>query len=251
MISLKGGKSENQERYAKALGLGKGSKGGDQLARAMMGMDNKPEKEDKEAPSIQAKTESRPEEAAQKEDDIFDSDLDLEDDDEIMAKIRAKREAEMKQQFAKVEDRRMKGHGWYQEVKEDEFLPSVTKSYNVVCHFFHADFPRCKIIDKHMSILAQKYHETKFIMINAAKAPFFVQKLQIQTLPTVVYFRNGIAVERSIGFEDFGLRDDFKTEAFEKVIRKYKLIPKAEEDSDEEEELENLRFNPIRLTEQI
>jgi len=34
------------------------------------------------------------------------------------------------------------------EIAEDEFLPEVTKSKYVVCHFYHREFLRCKIMDK-------------------------------------------------------------------------------------------------------
>jgi hypothetical protein len=38
-------------------------------------------------------------------------------------------------------------HGEYREVKEEEFLAAVTNSKKVVCHFYHNDFERCKIMD--------------------------------------------------------------------------------------------------------
>ena len=43
-----------------------------------------------------------------------------------------------------------KGFGEYREIVEEEFLPSVTKSEFCVVHFFHRDFERCKIMDKHL-----------------------------------------------------------------------------------------------------
>ncbi len=33
------------------------------------------------------------------------------------------------------------------EINEEEFLKEVTSSELVVCHFFHKDFERCKIMD--------------------------------------------------------------------------------------------------------
>jgi hypothetical protein len=43
----------------------------------------------------------------------------------------------------------------------------TTKTENVVCHFFHKDFERCKIVDKHLALLAKKYLETRFIKLSA------------------------------------------------------------------------------------
>ena len=47
-----------------------------------------------------------------------------------------------------------KGHGDYQEVSQDEFLPSVTGSDRVVAHFYHREFERSRIMDRHLSLLA-------------------------------------------------------------------------------------------------
>ena len=47
--------------------------------------------------------------------------------------------------------------------------------------------------------------------IDAEKCPFFVSKLQVQMLPTIVCFIDGIAVDRVVGFEEVGGVDDFPT----------------------------------------
>ena len=48
-----------------------------------------------------------------------------------------------------------------------DFLEAVTKTDRLVCHFFHRDFERCKLLDKHLAILARKYFDTRFIKISA------------------------------------------------------------------------------------
>ena len=68
----------------------------------------------------------------------------------------------------------IKGHGKYTEVTEAEFLPNVTGSKFVICHFYHHDFERCKIVDMHLREIARTHVEAKFIYINAEKAPFFI-----------------------------------------------------------------------------
>lgn len=47
--------------------------------------------------------------------------------------------------------------GEYREIAEDEFLPSVTKNDLAVVHFYHNDFERCKLMDKHLRAVAEKY----------------------------------------------------------------------------------------------
>ena len=104
-----------------------------------------------------------------------------------------------------------KGHGHYSEIVEEEFLPAVTKTKFCVVHFYHQDFERCKIIDHHLKKIAPAHMEARIMSINAEKCPFFVAKLQVQVLPTIVCFMDGIAIDRIVGFEELGGKDDFPT----------------------------------------
>ncbi|PWZ38250.1 Thioredoxin domain-containing protein PLP3B [Zea mays] len=111
------------------------------------------------------------------------------------------------------------GHGEYREVIEGDFLGEVTGSEKVICHFYHREFYRCKIMDKHLKALAPVYVGTKFIKLDAENAPFFVAKLAIKTLPCVILFKKGIAVDRLVGFQDLGSKDDFSTRALENILK--------------------------------
>lgn len=62
-----------------------------------------------------------------------------------------------------------------EQVQEGDFLEVVTAAPRVVCHFFHRDFERCKIIDKHLTVLARKYFETRFIKLSAPVRPSHLQ----------------------------------------------------------------------------
>jgi len=135
-----------------------------------------------------------------------------------------------------------KGHGELSEVAEKEFLPEVTTTATVVAHFYHQEFERCRIMDKHLSLLAKKYFDTKFIKVSAPDAPFFVSKLQIQVLPCVLFFRDGVCFDRLVGFEDVGGKDDYRTEKLEKILLKAGVIASPEErESDSEDEEEEIR----------
>ena len=71
----------------------------------------------------------------------------------------------------------LQGHGEYTEIPEEkDFFDVPKKSENVVCHFYRDDFFRCKIVDKHLAILAKKHMETKFVKINAEKCPFLTRE---------------------------------------------------------------------------
>lgn len=84
----------------------------------------------------------------------------------------------------------------------------------------------------HLREIAKKHLETRFVTINAEKAPFFITKLGIQVLPTVVLFTDGVAEDRIVGFEDLGGEDEFETISLIRRLVKAKIIDpknKAEE----------------------
>ncbi|KAK4311420.1 hypothetical protein Pmani_017080 [Petrolisthes manimaculis] len=107
------------------------------------------------------------------------------------------------------------GHGHYTELQDEkEFIETINKSENVVCHFYRDQSMRCKIVDKHLQILAPKHLETKFCKINAEKSPFLTDKLSIRILPTMCLVKDRKASYIQ-GFSEFGNVDDFTTETME------------------------------------
>jgi len=148
---------------------------------------------------------------ARRQESDNESDDDFKDDDAIMRKLRDEKLTRAQQAHRDMQENVGKGHGQYTEIIEMEFLPVVTGSKFVVCHFYHRDFERCKIVDMHFQRIAQFHKETRFISLNAEKSPFFIAKLQIQVLPAVICFMDGVAIDRLVGFEDFNNKDDFPT----------------------------------------
>merc|ERR1712072_1473109 len=160
-----------------------------------------------------------------------DEDADGDESSEIRS-LREKRLQQIKlEQIEKLENIG-KGHGQYREVVSDEFLNEVCQSKTVVCHFYHDEFPRCKIMDHHLSRLAPRHVETKFIRINAGKSPFFVEKLTIRTMPTLVFFFDGVASGKLVGFDGLaeqmpaGKEDEWKTVSLAIMLAEAKIINK-------------------------
>ena len=113
----------------------------------------------------------------QQRDEIDDDELEAMLDEEEESILRQMAEAKMAEIKAKVdEEQRNKilGHGDYREITEQEFLPTVTKTQYCVCHFYHNDFERCKIVELHLQRICKEHLETRFIRLNAEKAPFFI-----------------------------------------------------------------------------
>ncbi|KAK9110624.1 hypothetical protein Sjap_018684 [Stephania japonica] len=167
--------------------------------------------------------------------------VDLDDlmDDPELEKLHADRIAALKKEVEKREALKRQGHGEYREISEGDFLGEVTGSEKVICHFYHKEFYRCKIMDKHMKSLAPRHVDTKFIKLDAENAPFFVAKLGIKTLPCVILFRKGIAGDRLVGFQDLGGKDDFPTKTLENFLIKKGIIDERKNDEDDDDEEDN------------
>lgn len=151
-------------------------------------------------------------EEAQRQRDAAEAGL---DDDDELALLRERRLAAMKKNQEKMGDWLAKGHGSYREIAQDDFFNVVVRdkggSDQVVVHFYHKDFERCKIMDKHLSELAQTMLSARFVKVNVEKAPFLVDKLRVTVLPCLIIFNNDIAVDRVVGFDELGAGDEFET----------------------------------------
>lgn len=158
--------------------------------------------------------------------------------DADLEKLYESRMKQLREQLEEKAQLQRRGHGQMGEIEEKEFLEIVTRTPRVVVHFYHRDFERCKIADKHLSALAPKYFRTRFVKLSAPDAPFFVEKLQVQMLPCVIFFVDGVAVDRIVGFDELGHKDDFKTDKLEAILLKAGVIDlehREDQDSDEEE----------------
>lgn len=75
----------------------------------------------------------------------------------------------------------------------------------VVVHFFHPEFQTCKLMDARLQELARRhFNTTRFVRISAADAPFLTARLNIQVLPCVIGYVNGVERKRLLGFEELG-----------------------------------------------
>ncbi|XP_052089441.1 thioredoxin domain-containing protein 9-like [Mytilus californianus] len=141
--------------------------------------------------------------------------LDNMDEDDFES-LRRKRMEAMKKSQKQKQDWMTQGHGKYTEIlDEKEFFEMCKKSKRVVCHFYRDSTFRCKIVDKHLEILAPKHMETKFAKINAEKCPFLVERLRIVVLPTMCVAKDGKTTDYIVGFDEMGGKDDFPTEMLE------------------------------------
>ncbi|CAB1329006.1 unnamed protein product [Coregonus sp. 'balchen'] len=138
---------------------------------------------------------------------------------EIMAKAleqQVLQSARMVEEQLDKELGKLERHGEYKEIpSEKDFFPEVKESNRVVCHFYRDSTFRCKILDKHLGILAKKHLETKFIKLNVDKAPFLTERLRIKVIPTLALVKDGKTKDYVVGFTDLGNTDEFPTEVLE------------------------------------
>nr|GEU90708.1 thioredoxin domain-containing protein 9 homolog [Tanacetum cinerariifolium] len=132
------------------------------------------------------------------------------------------------QQMKKMAEKRTKwvalGHGEYTEIfSEKDFFTIVKASDRVVCHFYRENWP-CKVVDKHLEILAKQHIETRFIKIQAEKSPFLAEKLKIVVLPTIALIKNAKVDDYVVGFNELGGTDDFSTEELEERLSRAQVI---------------------------
>ncbi|KAI9371112.1 thioredoxin-like protein [Aspergillus egyptiacus] len=112
----------------------------------------------------------------------------------------------------------------YPTLKSDQtLLDFTTQPYSCVIHFAHTDFARCATMDEHIRALSARHQDVRFARVDVRDAPFVVEKLKIRVLPCVIGFKDGIGVERVVGFEGLGARgfdggDGFSTAALEKRL---------------------------------
>lgn len=130
----------------------------------------------------QARKKALKQQSQRENENTHSSNIDLDDEegsdeDNELRNLRDARIRELRNAHKEKLENVGKGHGQYKEIVQDEFLKEVTASLRVICHFYHRDFPRCAIMDHHLSKLAPRHIETKFVKIDAEKAPFFVEKV--------------------------------------------------------------------------
>ena len=122
----------------------------------------------------------------------------------------------MKKLASQKEEWRTSGHGVYSEVTEEkDFFDVCKKSNRVVCHFYRESTFRCKIVDKHLALLAPKHLETRFVKLSVERAPFLCERLKIKILPTIACLIDAKTKDYIKGFDDLGGHDEFSTEMLE------------------------------------
>lgn len=114
------------------------------------------------------------------------------------------------------------GHGSYREIDDQKrFFEEMKKERRAVVHFYRPSTRRCEVLDRHLGDLARAHVETRFVRVNAERAPFLAERLKIWMLPTLVLIKDGRTDHSILGFDEMGGGDDFGTDVLEALLVKY------------------------------
>ena len=94
-------------------------------------------------------------------------------------------------------------------VSEEDFARTVLEAQAPVMVDFYADWcAPCKMVAPLMDELAQEHVGALLVVkVDTDRAPAVAMQYGIRSIPTLILFRDGEEVERSLGFEPERLRD--------------------------------------------
>ncbi|KAJ2722272.1 phosducin [Coemansia sp. Benny D115] len=124
--------------------------------------------------------------------------LEDEEDDQILEHYRQQRMAEMQAQLAKEK------YGELYQISEPDYKREVTQASTdtwIVVHLFRDSIPECKLMNRHLSELAQQYRATKFVKIISVEC---IHNYPDANLPTLLVYGNGDMRAQLVRLDRFG-----------------------------------------------
>ena len=91
-------------------------------------------------------------------------------------------------------------------IKTDQFSDSVLRSsVPVLVDFFAPWCPPCRVLSPTLDMLAAEFGDRiKIVKVNSDDEPELAQQFGVDSLPTLLYFRDGRLVDRSVGVLQIG-----------------------------------------------
>ena len=115
---------------------------------------------------LQEKEKSKTSVKSKTKEELVDLDEVDSEEERIMRKELERRMGETQHRREITKKKLSEKYGEYREIIETEFLDTMLKNKKVVCHFYHREFERCKIMDNHLRKIATEHAETLFVRIN-------------------------------------------------------------------------------------
>jgi len=119
-------------------------------------------------------------------------------EEDTIAKIRAKRLAEMK--IAAAANK----YGTVLHLQEKEFVPEVSKAPEdtyVVVHLYVHSRPECQVLAAHLSTVAAKFKAVKFVKMIASQC---IHNYPDSKTPTLIVYKKGELLHNEVGLTAYG-----------------------------------------------
>jgi len=187
------------------------------------------------------------------------------EDDEGLETLRQRRLMQLQNQHSQIQKWRDLGHGDYVELGggghdgrdvAKEFFETSKTSDRVVVHFYRPTTRFCDVFHAHLTKLARKHLETKFVKVNVQDcdthgggASFLVERLGIVIMPTLVLIKDRKAFHHMTGFNELGGSENFSEQTLAFVLGRHGILDPHDDEEVPEEVLESSKgMNSIRIT---
>lgn len=146
-------------------------------------------------------------------------------DDDDLEELRAKRLEDLK----KKQNRRSKwlqnNHGRFHELTDQkEFFANVKSTKHVICLFYSKTSHWSKPLQEHLTLIAQKHLECKFLQMEAQQAPFLIERLNIWMMPTLVLAKDNKVSTQLRGLDWVAPTGKIDTIALEQKLFEYGFL---------------------------
>jgi len=166
-------------------------------------------------------------------------------DEDDLARIKAKRMAEMKKKAEQQQDNVANGHGSLTKINDQqEFFAAAKKSARLIAVFTRNSNKYGKAMLEHSTLLAAKHLEARFIWVDAENAPFLTDRLNIYMLPTIVCIKDNKVHRQHNGLNEIDGSGKYSSGMLEYLLHMDEMLDEAplydQEVAEEEEELADL-----------
>ena len=99
------------------------------------------------------------------------------------------------------------------------FLPEVTTTQGVVAHFYHQEFERCRIMDKHLMRAGEEVFRYKVYQDIGTGRAVLCDQVASEGIAVFDFFQRRRRVRSlGLGSRNSGVRDDYPTAKLERIL---------------------------------
>jgi hypothetical protein len=187
------------------------------------------------------------------------------DDEDALEDLRQKRLQQLQKQHFQQKKWRDLGHGDYTELGggsiqdsrdiAKDFFQAAKDSERMILHFYRPSTRYCDVLHAHLSKLAPRHLETKFVKINVegcdqeggGGAAFLIERLGVVVMPTLVLVKDRKAFHHVRGFDELGGTEDFSANALAFVLGSHGVIDLRDDEEASEEILRGKGVNALQI----